>query len=80
MKKINIREESYKKLINEVGYGNDDLNNLYNELKYSISDASQVIRDHMIMCDRLNQEPDLRIVEIGKHIEEINKLLDEVGR
>ena len=44
MKKVNLKEEAYKKLIKEIGYGNDDLGNLCNELKYSIGDASQVIR------------------------------------
>jgi archaellum component FlaC len=78
MKTVNLTEESYKKLINEIGYGNDDLENLCYELKYSISDASQVIRDHMVMCDRLNQEPNQCVVEIGKHIDEIKKLLEQI--
>ena len=78
MKKVNLKEEAYKKLINEIGYGNDDLGNLCNELKYSISDASQVIRDHLIMCKRLNQEPNPYVVEIGKHIQEIEQLLNNL--
>lgn len=80
MKTINLREDSYRKLINEIGYGNDDLENLCNELKYSISDASQVIRDHMTMCNRLGQEPNPYVVEIGKHIGEVKNLLEKIGK
>lgn len=80
MKTINLREDSYRKLINEIGYGNDDLENLCNELRYSISDASQVVRDHMTMCNRLNQEPNPYVVEIGKHIGEIKNLLEKIGK
>jgi hypothetical protein len=78
MKTINLREDSYRKLINEIGYGNDDLDNLCNELRYSISDASQVVRDHMIMCNRLNQEPNPCVVEISNHIDEIKNLLEKI--
>lgn len=78
MKTINLKEEAYKKLIKEIGYGNDDLENLCNELKYSIGDASQVIRDHLIMCDRLNQEPNPYVAEIAKHIQEIERLLNNL--
>lgn len=78
MKTINLKEEAYKKLIKEIGYGNDDLENLCNELKYSIGDASQVIRDHLIMCDRLNQEPNPYVAEIAKHIQEIEQLLNNL--
>ena len=80
MKTVNLSEEAYKKLINEIGYGNDDLGNLYYELKISISDASQVIRDHMTMCERLNQEPNPYVVEIGKHIGEVKNLLEKIGK
>ena len=80
MKTINLREDSYRKLINEIGYGNDDLENLCNELRYSISDASQVVRDHMTMCSRLNQEPNPYVVEIGKHIGEVKNLLEKIGK
>lgn len=80
MKTINLREDSYRKLINEIGYGNDDLENLCNELRYSISDASQVIRDHMTMCNRLGQEPNPYVLEIGKHIGEIENLLGKIGK
>jgi hypothetical protein len=80
MKTINLREDSYRKLINEIGYGNDDLENLCNELRYSISDASQVIRDHMTMCNRLGQEPNPYVVEIGKHIGEVKNLLEKIGK
>lgn len=78
MKTINLREDSYRKLINEIGYGNDDLENLCNELKYSISDASQVIRDHITMCNRLGQEPNTYVVEISNHIDEIKNLLEKI--
>ena len=78
MKTVNLSEEAYKKLINEIGYGNDDLGNLCYELKISISDASQVIRDHMTMCERLNQEPNPYVSEIGKHIQEIEQLLNNL--
>ena len=44
MKTINLKEEAYKKLIKEIGYGNDDLSNLFNEIGYSIDDAIQVVR------------------------------------
>ncbi len=80
MKTINLREDSYRKLINEIGYGNDDLENLCNELRYSISDASQVVRDHMTMCNRLNQEPNPYVVEIGKNIGEVKNLLEKIGK
>lgn len=80
MKTINLREDSYRKLINEIGYGNDDLENLCNELRYSISDASQVVRDHMTMCNRLNQEPNPYVVEISNHIDEIKNLLEKIGK
>ena len=80
MKTINLREDSYRKLINEIGYGNDDLENLCNELRYSISDASQVVRDHMTMCNRLKQEPNPYVVEIGKHIGEVKNLLEKIGK
>ena len=78
MKTVNLSEEAYKKLINEIGYGNDDLGNLCNELKYSIGDASQVIRDHFIMCERLNQEPNPYVADIAKHIQEIEQLLNNL--
>lgn len=78
MKTINLKEEAYKKLIKEIGYGNDDLGNLCNELKYSISDASQVIRDHMTMCERLKQEPNPYVIGIGKHLQEIEELLNNL--
>jgi hypothetical protein len=76
MKTINLKEEAYKKLIKEIGYGNDDLGNLCNELKYSIGDASQVIRDHLIMCDRLKQQPNSVVMQINEHLESIKKLVE----
>lgn len=78
MKTINLSEEAYKRLINEIGYGNDDLMNLCYELKTSISDASQVIRDHMIMCNMLHQEPNPYVSEIAKHIDAIEPLLQQM--
>jgi hypothetical protein len=78
MKTINLKEGAYKKLINEIGYGNDDLGSLCNELKISISDASQVIRDHMRMCEILHQEPNPSVVEIAKHVEAIEPLLQQM--
>ena len=78
MKKINLNEAAYKRLINEIGYGNDDLLNLCYELKTSISDASQVIRDHITMCNALHQEPNPYVSEIAKHIEAIEPLLQQM--
>lgn len=76
MKTINLSEESYKKLINEIGYGNDDLSNLFNEIGYSIDDAIQVVRDHMIMCNRLGQQPNSIVIQVNEHLEAIKKLVE----
>jgi beta-lactamase class D len=79
MKKITLKEESYKKLLNEIGYGNDDLSNLSSELKYSIDDALQVVRDHMIMCNRLQEKPNPNVVQIDEHLNAIVKLIESIG-
>jgi beta-lactamase class D len=76
MKTVNLSEEAYKKLINEIGYGNDDLSNLFNEIGYSIDDALQVVRDHLIMCDRLKQQPNSVVMQINEHLESIKKLVE----
>jgi hypothetical protein len=76
MKKVNLKEEAYKKLIKEIGYGNDDLSNLFNEIGYSIDDAIQVVRDHMIMCNRLGQQPNSIVIQVNEHLEAIKKLVE----
>ena len=80
MKTIKLSEESYnklkKRLVNEIGYGNDDLPNLFSEIKYNISDALQVVRDHLIMCNRMNQQPNSNVLQIKEHLEAIEKLVD----
>ena len=76
MKTINLKEEAYKKLIKEIGYGNDDLSNLFNEIGYSIDDAIQVVRDHMIMCNRLGQEPNSSVLQINEHLNAIKNLVE----
>ena len=76
MKTVNLSEESYNRLINEIGYGNDDLSNLFNEIGYSIDDALQVVRDHLIMCDRLKQQPNSAVMQINEHLESIKKLVE----
>jgi len=76
MKTINLKEEAYKKLIKEIGYGNDDLSNLFNEIGYSIDDAIQVVRDHMIMCNRLGQEPNSIVIQINEHLNAIKNLVE----
>ncbi len=75
MKKVALKEEAFKKLLNEVGYGNDDLLNLCNDMRYEIDDALQIVRDHMIMCKRLNQEPNVYVVEIDEHLKAIKEAL-----
>lgn len=83
MKKVKLSEESYNKLknrlVNESSFGNDDLANLCHELKMSISDASQVVRDHIIMCNRLGQEPNPNVIEIKNHIDAIEPLLEQIS-
>ena len=80
MKTVKLSEESYnnlkKRLVNEIGYGNDDLSNLFSEIGYNISDALQVVRDHLIMCNRMNQQPNSNVLQIKEHLEEIEKLVE----
>jgi len=76
MKTVNLSEESYNRLINEIGYGNDDLSNLFNEIGYSIDDALQAVRDHLIMCNRLRQQPNSSVIQINEHLEAIKKLVE----
>ena len=80
MKTVKLSEESYnklkKRLVNEIGYGNDDLPNLFSEIENNISDALQVVRDHLIMCNRMNQQPNSNILQIKEHLEAIEKLVD----
>jgi hypothetical protein len=80
MKTVKLSEESYnklkKKLVNEIGYGNDDLPNLFSEIENNISDALQVVRDHLIMCNRMNQQPNSNVLQIKEHLEAIEKLVD----
>jgi beta-lactamase class D len=79
MKKVTLKEEAYKKLLNEIGYGNDDLGNLCNDMRYEIDDALQIVRDHMTMCERLKQEPNAYVVEINEHLNAIKEALDALG-
>jgi predicted nucleic acid-binding Zn-ribbon protein len=79
MKIVKLNEEAYNKLLNEIGYGNDDLDNLKYELKISLSDALQVIRDHMTMCERLKQEPNAYVVEINEHLNAIKEALEALN-
>ena len=79
MKKVTLKEEAYKKLLNEIGYGNDDLGNLCNDMRYEIEDALQIVRDHMTMCERLKQEPNAYVVEINEHLNAIKEALDALG-
>lgn len=78
MKIVKLNEEAYNKLLNEIGYGNDDLGNLKYELKISLSDALQVIRDHMTMCSRLGQEPNPHVTKIGQYLNAANDELETI--
>ena len=79
MKKVTLKEEAYKKLLNEIGYGNDDLGNLCNDMRYEIEDALQIVRDHMTMCERLKQEPNAYVVEINEHLNAIKEALEALN-
>ena len=79
MKKVTLKEEAYNKLLNEIGYGNDDLGNLCNDMRYEIEDALQIVRDHMTMCKRLKQEPNAYVVEINEHLNAIKEALDALN-
>lgn len=78
MKIVKLNEEAYNKLLNEIGYGNDDLDNLKYELKISLSDALQVIRDHMTMCSRLGQEPNQHVTKIEQYLNAANDELETI--
>ena len=79
MKKVTLKEEAYNRLLNEIGYGNDDLGNLCNDMRYEIEDALQIVRDHMTMCKRLKQEPNAYVVEINEHLNAIKEALDALN-
>ena len=79
MKKVTLKEEAYKKLLNEIGYGNDDLGNLCNDIRYEIEDALQIVRDHMTMCERLKQGPNAYVVEINEHLKAIKEALEALN-
>lgn len=79
MKKVTLKEEAYNKLLNEIGYGNDDLGNLCNDMRYEIEDALQIVRDHMTMCKRLKQEPNAYVVEINEHLNAIKEALEALN-
>ena len=79
MKKVTLKEEAYNKLLNEIGYGNDDLGNLCNDIRYEIEDALQIVRDHMTMCERLKQEPNAYVVEINEHLKAIKEALEALN-
>lgn len=79
MKKVTLKEEAYNRLLNEIGYGNDDLGNLCNDMRYEIEDALQIVRDHMTMCKRLKQEPNAYVVEINEHLNAIKEALEALN-
>ncbi len=79
MKKVTLKEEAYNRLLNEIGYGNDDLGNLCNDMRYEIEDALQIVRDHMTMCERLKQEPNAYVVEINEHLNAIKEALEALN-
>lgn len=80
MKTIELNESAYNKLLTELGYGNDDLSNLAHELDMNLSDAMQVVRDHVIMCNRLGQEPNEYVLKIEQHLNAINDLLNNIKK
>jgi hypothetical protein len=78
MKKVIIREEQ-ERLLRESGYGNDDLPNLFNDLKVSLDDALTIVREHFIMCNRMHQQPNEQVSEIDKHLNAIIGIIDTIG-
>ena len=43
-----------------------------------MSDALQVIRDHMTMCSRLGQEPNPHVTKIGGYLNAANDELETI--
>ena len=63
MKRVIINESSYNRLLNESGYGNDDLDNLLDNLEIEFSD--------------MNEAPNEYVSEIKKYADAISSILQE---
>jgi hypothetical protein len=78
MKKVIIREEQ-EKLLKESGYGNDDLVNLFEDLKYAFSNFSNIIGEHLIMCKNMRQEPNKYVSVLHEYAMKIDGVLESFG-
>ena len=83
MKKVKLSEESYVKLkenlIKESSFGNDDLGNLFEELRMSFTDFKNALNEHMIMCNRMHEEPNPYVKEILEHADAIENIMNQIG-
>ena len=76
MKKIIVNEEKFNRLLRESGYGNDDLTNLFENLKMEFSDFYSVLGEHYIMAKHMGEEPNPQVIEIKHHADAIKAILD----
>ena len=79
MKRVIINESQRERILAESGYGNDDLGNLFGDLKYSLDDAFTIVRDHFTMCRHMGQQPNEQVSEIASHLDAIKNILDTLG-
>jgi hypothetical protein len=79
MKKVKLKEEAYRNLLNEIGYGNDDLGNLYEDMKQAFTDFTNILSEHVIMTRNMNQDINPYIKGISEHAVEIEKLINQFG-
>ena len=77
MKRVVIKEEKFKKLLKEGGYGNDDLENLYDVMNEHLSELCSAIGEHYAMVSRMNQQPNQYVVQIDEHLNDISAVMSE---
>lgn len=79
MKKIIVKEGKFKKLIKEVkvGYGNDDLDNLYDSIDNYLKEIHNAIGEHYSMVTNMNQGPNRFVVEIDNYLDGVTEIMNE---
>lgn len=79
MKKIIIKEEKFKKLIKEGGYGNDDLDNLYDVMNDYLNELCSAIGEHYTMVNSMGQNPNSYVVKIDEYLNKVSTIMNDWG-